>query len=81
MVKYWVGDRHLTHVEYMRSLGVYGKNRYPDFSDDALDSFRELAEDIAAFAQDFTSGSGDNFKSFADELEKNPAMFSGLSAT
>jgi hypothetical protein len=81
MVKYWVGDRHLTHVEYMRSLRVYGKNRYPDFSDDALDSFRELAEDIAAFAQDFTSGSGDNFKSFADELEKNPAMFSGLSAT
>jgi hypothetical protein len=81
MVTYWIGERRLTHLEYMHSLGVYGQNRYPDFSDDALDSFRELAGDIAAFAQDFTSGSGDSFKSFADELKKNPAMFSGLGAT
>lgn len=81
MVTYWIGDKRLTHLDYIRSLGVYGKNRYPDFSDDPLDSFRELAKDISQFACDFTDGDGEQFKRFATELKNNPAMFSGLAAT
>jgi len=81
MVTYWIGESRLMHLDYMRSLGVYGRNRYPDFSDDALDSFRELGKGIAEFAQDFTGGNGEHFRSFAEQLKKNPAMFSGLATT
>jgi len=31
LVTYQIGDASLDHESYMRALGVYGQNAYPDF--------------------------------------------------
>jgi len=72
-------DGHtLSHEEYMRSLGVYGRNRYPGFSDDPLQAFRDLAHDIEKFAQDWLFGNGKQFVTYAEELKANPKKLSKL---
>jgi hypothetical protein len=78
LVTYSIGKDSLEHENYMRLLGVYGKNKYPDFTDDPLESFRSLAADIQNYCQDFTSGDGKDFHALAAKLAKNPAMFRGL---
>ena len=42
----------------MRELGAWEGCRYPGFSDDPMDAFRNLAHDIAV-AEDFLSGTGE----------------------
>lgn len=56
-VTYWVGDAFLEHVDYLSSLGVRpGTSRYPGFSDDPLQSFRDLAYDLTTSCAEFLSG-------------------------
>jgi hypothetical protein len=55
MVRYHVGDQRASHESYMRELDVWSQCRYPGFSEDSADGFRELAHDLA-FADDFLSG-------------------------
>lgn len=57
LVTYHVGPLHARHETYMKELGVLGRNQYPGFSDDPLDGFRHLANDLG-FAADFLSGNG-----------------------
>ena len=79
LVTYSIGKDSMDHEHYMRLLGVYGKNQYPDFPDDPLESFRSLAMDIQTYCQDFTSGDGQEFCSLVAKFSKNPTMFKGLS--
>jgi hypothetical protein len=59
LVTYHVGPYLAPHEAYMRELlGGRGGNRYPGFSDDPLDGFRNLAHDLATFAGDFLTGDG-----------------------
>jgi hypothetical protein len=81
LVTYRLGEFELDHVTYMRYLGCYGRNQYPGFSEDPLDGFRHLALDLAHFCQDFVTGSGASFCSFAAEHATNPGRFSGIRAT
>jgi hypothetical protein len=78
LVTYSIGQDSLDHENYMRLLGVYGQNKYPDFTADPLESFRSLAMDIQNYCQNFTSGDGKDFQALAAKLKKNPAMFKGL---
>jgi len=78
LVTYSIGKDSLDHESYMRLLGVYGQNKYPDFPDNPLESFRSLAMDIQNFCPDFTSGDGKDFHALAAKLAENPAMFRGL---
>ena len=55
LVTYHLGNQRASHEAYMRELGVLGKNRYPGFSSEYLESFRDLAHDLS-FASDFVSG-------------------------
>jgi hypothetical protein len=57
LVTYHVGPLHARHETYMKQLDVLGRNQYPGFSDDPLDGFRHLANDLG-FAADFLSGNG-----------------------
>lgn len=57
LVTYCIGPLHARHETYMKELGVLGRNQYPGFSDDPLDGFRHLANDLG-FADDFLSGNG-----------------------
>jgi hypothetical protein len=63
LVTYHVGSLSIKHEAYMRALlGPDGGNRYPGFSTDRLDGFRNLAYDLAHFCGDFLNGSGEEFK-------------------
>jgi hypothetical protein len=62
LVAYHVGSLSLLHQAYMRALlGRDGGSKYPGFSDEPLDGFRHLSYDLAHYAQDFLSGSGEEF--------------------
>lgn len=60
LVGYHLSDWVVSHLSYMRELlGEAGGNRYPGFSDEPLDGFRNLAYDLENFTDDFLSGSGE----------------------
>jgi hypothetical protein len=42
----------------MEELGVRERSAYPGFSDEPLDGFRHLADDIERFGEDFLMGDG-----------------------
>jgi hypothetical protein len=77
MVSYHIGDDSLDHETYMRLLGVYGRNQYPDFPQEPMESFHHLAADIQEYCENFTSGDGKQFHSLAKAFRTNPAMFKG----
>lgn len=59
LVTYHIGDKSLSHEEYMRLLDASAA--YPDFPKESLDSFRSLAADLENFGSDFLSGNGEKF--------------------
>ena len=62
MVNYFLGDRSISHVDFMRSvIGKSQASRYPGFLDDPLDAFRDLRSDLAEYAADFLSGTDAEF--------------------
>lgn len=63
LVSYHIGSLSMTHDAYMRALlGRDGGNKYPGFSDDPLDGFRHLRDDLWHFCGDFLSGTGEEFE-------------------
>ena len=79
LVCYHIDQCSLEHETYMRLLGVYGKNRYPDFSADALQPFHHLADDIEKYCDSFTVSDGREFCELALSFQQNPMMFKGIS--
>jgi hypothetical protein len=79
LVTYHIGEDSVDHETYMRFLGVYGRNEYPDFPENPLESFHHLAADIRNYCADFISGNGQQFLSFAATLRREPTMFKGIS--
>jgi hypothetical protein len=79
LVTYRIENDLLDHETYMRLLGVYGKNQYPDFPVDPLDSFHHLAADIQEYCEDFTSGDAQQFHVLAADFRRSPSMFKGIS--
>jgi hypothetical protein len=64
LVTYHFGGISIDHESYMRIvLGSNGGNKYPGFSDDPLDAFRDLAFDMRNFSIPFLEG---DLKRFAD---------------
>jgi hypothetical protein len=79
LVQYQIDQDALDHEIYMRLLGVYGRNQYPDFPKEPLDSFPHLAADIGEYCGDFTSGDGQQFRALAASFRQDPMMFKGIS--
>jgi hypothetical protein len=77
-VKYVIGDSELYHEDYMKLLRVSGKNHYPGFSEDYIQTFRDLLFDLQNFAYDFIGGSGEEFKRLSEFLRENPRAFKGF---
>ena len=75
---YQIGAHTLSHEAYMREmLGSNGKNKYPGFSDDPIDAFRDLDFDLQNFCSDFLRGSGEQFKAYSESAkrsENSPGM-------
>lgn len=78
LVTYRLRDLSLSHEDYMRFLGVHRECKYPSFSEDALQGFRDLAHDLEAYCSDFLQGDALQFAQFARELQHNPNRFKGL---
>ena len=61
----------LSHEEYMWAVtGQRGATSYPGFSNQPLDGFRHLAFDLAQYAQDFLSGTDEQFAGHAQNVAK-----------
>ncbi|HKD83044.1 MAG TPA: hypothetical protein VKH81_25370 [Candidatus Angelobacter sp.] len=78
LVTYHIDQSLLNHEAYMRLLGVYGENQYPDFPDEPLESFRHLAADIENHCKDFTTGDGLQFHPLAAMVAKDSMIFKGI---
>ncbi len=62
-VTYKVRDLSLSHVDYFDILDKKGFNRYPDFSEDVVESFNLLLSDIEMYlCYDFIFDEGKIFK-------------------
>ena len=62
MVTYHLGAESITHQEYMCSvLGEPNRSRYPGFSNDPLDAFRDLCDDVEKYCTEFLEGTSDTF--------------------
>ena len=58
IVRYHIADQSASHETYMRELGAWADCRYPGFSEDPMDAFRNLAHDLTV-AEDFLFGTGE----------------------
>src|SRR4029077_5595125 len=79
IVPYHLGDLALSHISYMRHSGHKSDARYPGFSSDPLDAFRDLAYDLTHFSTDFLSGSGESFRDAVIAARESPQV-SGFKA-
>jgi len=62
LVQYHVNGATISHEDYMWSvLGKRWSSHYPGFSDDPLDGFRRLRQDLEEHGQDFLVGSDSEF--------------------
>jgi hypothetical protein len=78
LVSYQIDKDQLSHEEYLRLTGNFGKNQYPGFSAEKLKAFENLLYDLMNFCNDFIDGSENIFKEHLLRLRNNPNMFKGL---
>ena len=83
LVTYSVGDLQASHESFVRAvLGQSARNAYPGFSDDPLDGFRHLREDLEQFGAVFLRGSEDELRSLlvraASEEQRRPKGLKAL---
>ena len=62
MVTYHLGSKSISHQEYMSSvLGTPGLSHYPGFSNDPLEAFRDLRDDLQSYCAEFLEGTNETF--------------------
>lgn len=62
MVSYHLGSESISHQEYMCSvLGKPNLSRYPGFSIEPLDAFRDLRNDLEDYCIEFLKGTDEAF--------------------
>jgi hypothetical protein len=79
IVDYRVGASELEHRAYMQFLGVHQEAAYPGFSDDPMDAFRHLRNDLEWFAGPFLRRENAAvFREFARRSRDDPDQFRRL---
>jgi hypothetical protein len=62
IVNYHLGHESISHQEYMCSvLGRPNLSRYPGFSNEPLDAFRDLRKDLEDYCGEFLDGTNEEF--------------------
>ncbi|HJZ65193.1 MAG TPA: hypothetical protein VKD70_12800 [Candidatus Acidoferrum sp.] len=75
LVTYHFGPLSMTHEAYMRVLlGPNGGNMYPGFSEQPLDAFRGLANDLETKADAFLTGDSVAFGRHFEAAKKQAAV-------
>lgn len=73
MVSYHMGEAMVTHERYMEAvLGKRGLARYPGFSSDPLDAFRDVASDLQTHGQAFLTASQSAFRTIVERAASMP---------
>ena len=80
-VRYRVDAATLLHEDFARAAVGRGQARYPGFSDDPLDGFRDLATDLVRFGSVFLAGTTAEFAALVTKAERSrpPRGFAALS--
>ena len=80
-VRYRVDAATLLHEDFARAAVGRGQARYPGFSDDPLDGFRDLATDLVRFGSVFLAGTTAEFAALVTKAERTrpPRGFAALS--
>ena len=73
LVRYHIGNHSASHESYRRALGVRDQCKYPAYSDDPLDAFRDLGHDLV-FADDFFTGTAAILRRAATEEASREAI-------
>ena len=82
LVTYHMGTLWADHESYMRALlGREGGNKFPDFSENALSQFENLAYDLQHFCSAFLTGDEAEFRRCVEiaERQKKLSAFERLS--
>ena len=69
-VRYRVDAATLLHEDFARAAVGRGQARYPWFSDDPLDGFRDLATDLVRFGSVFLAGTTAEFAALVTKAER-----------
>jgi hypothetical protein len=69
-VRYRVDAATLLHEDFARAAVGRGQARYPGFSDDPLDGFRDLATDLVRFGSVFLAGTTAEFAALVTKAER-----------
>lgn len=80
-VRYRVDAATLLHEDFARAGVGRGQARYPGFSDDPLDGFRDLATDLVRFGSVFLADTTGEFAALVTKAERSrpPRGFAALS--
>ncbi len=78
LVRYRKGTVELDHKKLMRALGCYSKAKYPGFSSEPLDAFRDLLSDLD-YCDVFFQEDGAAFLQVASDANKLSNGFFELS--
>jgi hypothetical protein len=70
-VVYHVDNFRMSHEEYLKVLGAWEIRRYPGFTDDPLEPFRQFLHDLRAITSDFVVGQTEEFVRVA--AQRHPA--------
>jgi hypothetical protein len=80
LVAYWLGDRGISHEDYMRLVVPRGtRSAYPGYGEDPLAGFQQLASDLELYCHDFLAGTDAEFAHWIEFNLSHPRA-TGLAA-
>jgi hypothetical protein len=71
LVVYHLGELSISHEEFMHATAGGGA-RYPGFSDDPLQAFRDLRHDLEAYGEPFLTGTDESFVACVEYVRSHP---------
>ena len=80
LVEYRLGQSSISHEDYLRYSGVWGKHSYPNFGGTVTQSFSALRSDIETHLRAFLQGTDSEFVAILRARESEPSKFEGFSA-
>jgi hypothetical protein len=72
LVTYQLGSASISHEDFMRAAQAGRSRRYPGFSDDPLQGFRDLQYDLQQYGQVFLVGSDAELQGYFTWVMANP---------
>jgi hypothetical protein len=78
LVEYRVGRSCISHEEYLRYSGVWGRHAYPNFGGSVQDGFAALQRDLVNHFHAFLSGADTEFLGVVQARDAEPNKFKGL---